>query len=101
MFDTLGFLWLYHCIPPYLLYLLEKIVDELPGERKRPHSLRSITFTLSRPVFRHCYVFLMEAPTATADECDRNYKNKYITVFGNATIAEQKGLSAEQRETRH
>ena len=26
MFDTLGFLWLYHDRPPYLLYLLEKLV---------------------------------------------------------------------------
>ena len=27
MFDTLGFLWLPHDSPPYLLYLLEKLVD--------------------------------------------------------------------------
>ena len=26
MFDTLGFLWLHHDSPPYLLYLLEKLV---------------------------------------------------------------------------
>ena len=29
MFDTLGFLWLHHDRPPYLLYLLEKLVDGL------------------------------------------------------------------------
>ena len=29
MFDTLSFLWLYHDSPPYLLYLLEKLVDGL------------------------------------------------------------------------
>ena len=40
----------------------------------------------------------MEGSTATADECDGNYKSKNITVFGNATIVEQKGLSAEQRK---
>ena len=33
MFDTLGFLWLHHDIPSYLLYLLEKFVDGLYGER--------------------------------------------------------------------
>ena len=27
MFDTLGFLWLHHGRSPYLLYLLEKLVD--------------------------------------------------------------------------
>ena len=27
MFDTLGFLWLHHGSPPYLLYLLEKLGD--------------------------------------------------------------------------
>ena len=30
MFDTLGFLWLHHGSPPYLL---EKLVDELSDER--------------------------------------------------------------------
>ena len=34
----------------------------------------------------------------TADECDGNYKSKNITVYENATIVEQKGLSAEQRK---
>ena len=32
MFDTLGFLWLHHDRPPYLLYLLEKLVDGLSDE---------------------------------------------------------------------
>ena len=36
MFDTLGFLWLHHDSPPYLLYLLEKHVDGLSDERMRP-----------------------------------------------------------------
>ena len=35
MFDTLGFLWLHHGSPPYLLYLLEKFVDGLSGERMK------------------------------------------------------------------
>ena len=36
MFDTLGFLWLHHGIPPYLLYLREKLVDGLSDERVKP-----------------------------------------------------------------
>ena len=36
MFDTLGFLWLHHGNPPYLIYLLEKLVYELSHERVRP-----------------------------------------------------------------
>ena len=40
----------------------------------------------------------MEASTATADECDGNYKSKNITMYGNATIVNQKGSSAEQRK---
>ena len=36
MFDTMGFLWLQHGIPPYLLYLLEKLVDRLSDERVKP-----------------------------------------------------------------
>ena len=36
MFDTLGFLWLHHDSPPYLLYLLEKLVDGIAYERTRP-----------------------------------------------------------------
>ena len=27
MFDTLGFQWLHHASPPYLLYLMENLVD--------------------------------------------------------------------------
>ena len=36
MFDTLGFLWLHLGSPPYLLYLLEKLVDGLSDERMKP-----------------------------------------------------------------
>ena len=36
MFDTLGFLWLHHGSPPYLLYLLEKLVGGLSDERMKP-----------------------------------------------------------------
>ena len=43
MFDTLGFLWLHYGSPPYLLYLLEKLVDGLSDERMKP--LRSTTTT--------------------------------------------------------
>ena len=46
MFDTLGFLRLHHDSPPYLLYLLEKLVDGLSDERMRPPPLRSTTTTL-------------------------------------------------------
>ena len=45
MFDTLGFLSLHHDIPPYLLYLLEKLVDGLSEERMRLQSLRTVTTT--------------------------------------------------------
>ena len=36
MFHTLGFLWLQHGSPLYLLYLLEKVVDGLSDERMTP-----------------------------------------------------------------
>ena len=36
IFDTLGFLWLYHDRPPYLLYLLQKLVDGLSDDRVIP-----------------------------------------------------------------
>ena len=36
MFDTLGFLWLHHGSPQYLLYLLEKLVDGLSDDRMKP-----------------------------------------------------------------
>ena len=45
MFDTLGFLWLHHASPPYLMYLLEKLVDGLSEERTRLPPLQSITTT--------------------------------------------------------
>ena len=43
MFDTLGFLWLHHDSSPYLLFLLEKLVDGLSDDRMRPP--RSTTTT--------------------------------------------------------
>ena len=36
IFDTLGFLWFHHGSPPYLLYLLEKLVYGLSDERMKP-----------------------------------------------------------------
>ena len=36
MFDTLGFLWLHHDSPQYMIYLLEKLVDGLAEERMKP-----------------------------------------------------------------
>ena len=45
MFDTLGFLWLHHYSPPYLLYLQEKIVGGLSDERTRPPPPRPTTTT--------------------------------------------------------
>ena len=45
MFDTLGFRWLHHDSSPYLLYLLEKLVDGSSEERTRPPPLQSITTT--------------------------------------------------------
>ena len=36
MFDTLGFLWLHHDSPQYMIYLLGKLVAWLDGERKNP-----------------------------------------------------------------
>ena len=43
MFDTLGFLWLHHDSPQYIIYLLEKLVDGLADERMK--ALRSTTTT--------------------------------------------------------
>ena len=44
MFDTLGFLWLHHGSPQYLLYLLEKLVDGLSDKRmKQPRSTATTT----------------------------------------------------------
>ena len=39
------FLWIYHDRPPYLLYLLEKLVDGFSDDRLRPQ--RSTTATTS------------------------------------------------------
>ena len=36
MFDTLGFLWLHHSSPQYLLGLLKRFVDRLSSERMKP-----------------------------------------------------------------
>ena len=46
MFDTLGFLWLYHRSPPYLLYLLENHVDGLSDECVKPLRSTATTTTL-------------------------------------------------------
>ena len=46
MFDTLGFLWLHHDSPPYLLYLLEKFVDGLSDEHTRPPPLRNYYYSI-------------------------------------------------------
>ena len=46
MFDTLGFLWLHHDSPPYLLYFLEKLVDGLSDDRVRPPHLPTATTAL-------------------------------------------------------
>ena len=36
MFDTLGFLWLHHDSPQYMIYLLEKRVGGLTDGRMKP-----------------------------------------------------------------
>ena len=44
MFNTLGYLWLHHDSPTYLLYLLEKLADGLSDERvKAPRSTATTT----------------------------------------------------------
>ena len=81
MFDTLGFLWLHHESPPYLL---KKLVDGLPEERTRPRLRSSTTTTLQEVTIGINQSFLMELVTA-ADVCDGNFQSKNITVHGNAT----------------
>ena len=46
MLDTLGFLWLHHDSSPYLLYLLEKLINGLSDECTSPLPLCSTTTTL-------------------------------------------------------
>ena len=46
MFDTLGFLWLHQDSPQYMIYLLEKLVDGLATERRKPARQSTITTTL-------------------------------------------------------
>ena len=46
MFDTLGFLWLHHDSPQYMIYLLHKLVAWLDGERKNPVKKCTIVTTL-------------------------------------------------------
>ena len=46
MFDTLGFLWLHHDSPQYMIYLLEKLVDGLADERMKPAPRSTATTTL-------------------------------------------------------
>ena len=36
MFDTLGFLWLHHDSPQFMIYLLETLVGGLADERMKP-----------------------------------------------------------------
>ena len=44
MFDTLGFLWIHHNSPQYMIYLLDKLVAWLDGERKSSQNVwQSIT----------------------------------------------------------
>ena len=97
MFDTLGFLCLHPESPPYLLYLLEKLVDGLSDERTRPPPIRSTTTTTTTTTILLLLLtigiiqsFNMEPTTAT-DVCDGNFKSKNITVHGNATIIKQTG----------
>ena len=46
MFDTLVFLWLHHDSPQYMIYLLEKLVDGLASERRKPARRSTITTAL-------------------------------------------------------
>ena len=46
MFDTLGFLWLHHDSPQYMIYLMEKLLDGLASERRKPARRSTITTTL-------------------------------------------------------
>ena len=46
MFDTLGFIWPHHDSPQYMKYLLEKLVDGLTSERRKPAWRSTITTTL-------------------------------------------------------
>ena len=46
MFDTLGFLWLHHDSPQYMIYLLEKLVDGLVSERRKPARRSTTTTTI-------------------------------------------------------
>ena len=45
-FDTLGFLWIYHGSPQFMIYLLDKLVACLDGERKNPVKKCAIVTTL-------------------------------------------------------
>ena len=47
MFDTLGFLWLHHDSPPYLLNLLEKLADGLCDDRMKPIHSTTTTITIT------------------------------------------------------
>ena len=90
MFDTFGFLWLHYDSPPYLPYLLEKLVDGLSDERMRPpQPCSTTTTTLYEVVIGINPSFNVELVIAT--NCDGNFKSKNITVHGNATIIKQTG----------
>ena len=102
IFDTLGFLWLYRHSPPCFLYLLEKLVDGLSGERMRPPPLRSIITTTILEVMIGINISLNMGLATAVDVCDGNFKSKNIRVHGNATIVKQTGpklvYSAEQQK---
>ena len=61
MFDTLGFLWLYHSSPPYLLYLLEKLGNGLSDGRTKPPCSTATTTTLQEFVISMDQSFTMES----------------------------------------
>ena len=100
MFDILGFLWLHHDSTPYLLYLLEKLVDGLSDERMRPPHYAQLLqlYKKSRLVSINHSSWNRQLLWM----CDGNFKSKNIRVHGNATIIKQTGrklvYSVEQRK---
>ena len=110
MFDTLGFLWLRHDSPQYLLYLLEMLVDGLSDECMKPPRSPTTT-TLQEVVIGMNQSFNMK-PSAThvfPCECGEIAKEKRAVVeryreqqaaidrYRAKSKSVQKDLSAEQR----
>ena len=105
MFDILGFLWLHHGNPQYLLYLLEKLVDGLSDERmKPPHS--TDTTTLLGVVIGMNQSFNMEPATVNKQSvppCDQITKEQQVVVGREEQGVKSKSVqkapvySAEQR----